>query len=132
METVAEDGGKGPQTEHYDGADGARSENGMHRHREYNILASKATEGGHASAGAANREDGHGAMEEREGPRREEEGMKTHSARSPRRNPTDERSRRGSPTNSRASLTREATAGGGGGGEPPTEKRALTACSGGK
>ena len=51
MEMVADDGGKGPRPDHSDDTHGARSENGMHPRREYNILASEATEGVHASAG---------------------------------------------------------------------------------
>ena len=52
METVAEDGGEGPPTEHLDGADGARTENGMHPLREYENLVLEAMDRGQASAGA--------------------------------------------------------------------------------
>ena len=34
MESEKGDGGEGAQPEHFDGADGARTENGMHPRRE--------------------------------------------------------------------------------------------------
>ena len=60
METVAGDGGAGHPPEHFDGADGARSEHGALTRREYNFLASEVTERGPASAGPVAGEDGRG------------------------------------------------------------------------
>ena len=77
METAEEDGGEEPRPVQSDGADGARSEHGALVRRKYDILASEATEGGHASAGAAVGEDGHGASDNREGPGTAEEGDET-------------------------------------------------------
>ena len=89
METAAGDDSKGNRLEHFDGADGARTKNGMHPLREYDNVALEATDRGQASAGAAAVEDGYGAM----GPRRPERyregrmrGTKTHSVRFPCRN----------------------------------------------
>ena len=73
MEMAEGDDGEGPRPEHFDGADGARNENGMHPRREYNNK-SEATEIGQASAGAAAGEDRHGATVTSAGPRRAEEG----------------------------------------------------------
>ena len=76
-ETVEEDGSEGPRPAQSDSADGARSKNGALARREYDRLASEATEGGQANVGAAGGEDGHGASENREGTGTEEEGDKT-------------------------------------------------------
>ena len=73
METAAGDDSEGTRPEHFDGADGARTKNGMHPHREYNNVASEATERGQSSAGAAAREDRHGATETCAGWRKAEE-----------------------------------------------------------
>ena len=51
IETAAGDGGKGPPSNHFEGADVARTENGMHPLREYKNVASEASERGQASAG---------------------------------------------------------------------------------
>ena len=77
METAEDDGSVGPWQEQSDGVDGARSENGALARHEYNLLASEATEGGPANAGAAGSEDGHGALENREGTETEEKGYET-------------------------------------------------------
>ena len=74
METEEDDGSEGLCSEHYDGA---RSKHIALACREYNIMALEATEGGHASVGATNGEDSHGASEEREEPRMVEEGDET-------------------------------------------------------
>ena len=74
MELAEKDGSKGPRPAQSDGADGARSEHGALAHRKYNRLASEATEGGQANAGAVGGEDGHGDTDNREGVKTEEEG----------------------------------------------------------
>ena len=74
MEMVAVDGGAGHPPEHFDGADGARSEHGTLARREYNLLTSEASERGPARAGPAAGEDGHGATNHSVGQIREEEG----------------------------------------------------------
>ena len=74
METAAGDGGEGPRPEHFDGADGARTKNGMHPRRKYDNVASEAMERGQASSGAAAGEDSHGVTVTSAGPRRAEEG----------------------------------------------------------
>ena len=76
METAAGDGGEGTRPEHFDGADGAKTENGMHLRREYKNVAPEATERVQSSAGAAAGEDRHGATETCTGQRRAEEGYK--------------------------------------------------------
>ena len=60
METAAVDGGAGHPPEHFDGADGAPTENGKHPRREYDNVASEASERGPASAGPAAGEYSHG------------------------------------------------------------------------
>ena len=77
METAEEDGGEGPWPEQSNGSNGARSKHSALVHREYDRLASEATEGGQATTRSAGREDDHGASENREGIRTEEEGDKT-------------------------------------------------------
>ena len=77
IETAAGDGGEGPRPEHFDGADGARTKNGMHPRREYDNVVSEATERGQARARVAAGEDGHGATGNRAAPRRAEEGDET-------------------------------------------------------
>ena len=72
--TAVDDGSAGPCPQQYDGADGARSENGALARHEYNLLALEATEGGPSNAGAAGSEDGHGDLANREGTETEEEG----------------------------------------------------------
>ena len=56
-----------------DVVDGARSKHGALVCCEYNLLASEATEGGPANAGAISSQDGHGASENREGTKTEED-----------------------------------------------------------
>ena len=73
METAAGDGDEAPPPEHFDGADGARTENGMQPRRKYDNVALEVSERGQASAGAAAGEDGHGATETSAGRRRAEE-----------------------------------------------------------
>ena len=77
METETGDGSKGTRPEHFDSADGARTENGMNLRRKYDNVASEATERGQARAGGADGEDGNGASETSEGPRRAEKGDET-------------------------------------------------------
>ena len=55
-----------------DGADSARSKNGMHPRRESDLLASEATEGGRANVRGTGSEASHGATEEQEGTEPEE------------------------------------------------------------
>ena len=61
--TVENDGSAGPRPRQSDGADGARSEHGALARREYDFLASEATEGGTDNVGATGSEDDHGALE---------------------------------------------------------------------
>ena len=61
-ETAEEDGSAGPRPRQSDSADGARSENGALARREYDLLASEATEGVPANAGDAAEKDGHGSL----------------------------------------------------------------------
>ena len=68
------DGGAGHPPEHFNGADGTRSEHGTLARRKYNLLALEATERGPASAGTAGGEDGHGATDHIAGRIWEEEG----------------------------------------------------------
>ena len=63
METAAGDGGEGPWPEHFDGADGATTKNGMHPRREYDNVVLEAMERGQDSTGGAAGEDSHGATE---------------------------------------------------------------------
>ena len=115
METTAEDGDEGPRPEHFDGADGARTENGMHLRREYENMASEATERGQASTGAAAGEDGHGAMETSAGTRRAKEGDENPQRALPAQDPDGgETKARGPPERSRA-LNASGYRGGGGG-----------------
>ena len=68
------DGGAGYLPEHFDGADGATTENSKHPRREYDKVALEASERGQASAGPATEEDGHEAMKHSTGLTPEEEG----------------------------------------------------------
>ena len=72
QETAAGDGGEGTWPERFDGADGASTENGMHPRREYDNLASEATERVQARAGADAGGDSHGSTETSAGRRRAE------------------------------------------------------------
>ena len=74
METATGDGGEGPRPEHFDGADGARTENDKHLHRKYDNVASEATERGQDSAGGDAGEDVHGSTKTSAGQTRAEEG----------------------------------------------------------
>ena len=76
MDTAEDEVGKEPRPDHSNGANGARSDHGALARRKYNILASETAEGYQSSAEAADGEDGHGASEEREGPRTAGEGDK--------------------------------------------------------
>ena len=62
--TAADDDSAGPLLRQSDGADGARSKNGMHPRRDYNLLASEAPEGVRANAGPSARGEGNGATRE--------------------------------------------------------------------
>ena len=77
METAAGDRSTLYLPEHFDGANGAMTENGKHPRCEYDKVASEALERGPASAGTASGEDGHGAMNHSAGWTREEEGGET-------------------------------------------------------
>ena len=101
------DGGEMPRPVQSDGAYGARSKHGALACREYDILSSEATEGGHANAGGVGREEGHGALENQEGSGTAEEWDKTSQCALPVQEP----SRRH--TEARA---------------PPARLRALNAC----
>ena len=70
------DGGAGYPPEHFDGTDGATTENGKHLRREYGKVATEASKRGLARAGPATGEDGHGATNHSAGRTREEEGDK--------------------------------------------------------
>ena len=76
-ETAEDDSSAGPRLKQANGANGTSSEHGALAHREYDLLASEATEGGPANAGAFGSEDGHGALANREGTETEEEEDKT-------------------------------------------------------
>ena len=89
METAAGDGSAGYPPEHFDGADGATTENGKHPCHEYNKMASEALERGQASAGPAAREDGHGATEHSAGWTRIEEGDENPQRASPAQEPEE-------------------------------------------
>ena len=73
METAARDGGAGHPPKHFDGADGATTENGKHQRREYDNVASEALKRGLASAEPVEGEDGQGATNHSAG-RTQEEG----------------------------------------------------------
>ena len=60
---AAGNGGEGHSPEQFDGANGTTTKNGKHPRREYNNVASEASERGQTSAGAAAGEDCHGATE---------------------------------------------------------------------
>ena len=65
--TAADDNSAGPLQQKSDGANGvdsARSKNGMHPRREYNLLALEAPEGVRANAGPSARGEGHGVTRE--------------------------------------------------------------------
>ena len=62
--TAVDNDSAGPLPRKSNGADGARSKNGMHLRRKYNLLASEEPEGGRANAGSRARGDGHGATRE--------------------------------------------------------------------
>ena len=53
MGTAAGDGGVGYLPKHFDGVDGATTENGKHPRRQYEKVASEALKRGPASAGPA-------------------------------------------------------------------------------
>ena len=67
MVTAEEECGKGPRPEQFDGANGARSKHSVLARREYELLASEATEGGPDNVGAACGKDGHGSLSNWEG-----------------------------------------------------------------
>ena len=76
METAARAGGAGYLPEHFNGAAGATTENSKHPHREYNKVASEASERGQSSVGPATGEDSHGSMTHKAGQTQEEGGDK--------------------------------------------------------
>ena len=71
---AAGNGGAGQPPEHFEGADGATTENGKHPRREYKNLALEASDIGLARAGPAAGEEGHGATDHSVGRLRDEEG----------------------------------------------------------
>ena len=77
VETAEDNSRAGPRPRQSHGTDGARHEQGALALREYDLLASEATKGGPANAGAAGSKDGHGALANREGTETEEEGDET-------------------------------------------------------
>ena len=105
METVVRDNGVGHPPENFDCADVARSEHGALACREYNLLASEASERGPASAGPAAGEDGHGATNHSKGRLWENEVDENPKRALRRRKPMEERRRIGAPPNGRARLT---------------------------
>ena len=64
QDMAADDDSVGTLPRKSEGANSARSKNGMHPCREYDLLASEATEGGQANTGAAGSEASHWATEE--------------------------------------------------------------------
>ena len=108
METAAGDSGDWLHPEHFDSADGARTENGMHPRREYKIVASEVTVRGQASKGAADREVGHGAMKTRAGQRKAEEGEENPQRTLPAQQHDGGETEARAPLNSRTRLTRAA------------------------
>ena len=60
METAVGTGGAGYSPEHFTGAAGTTTENGLHPRREYNKVVSEVSVGGQASAGPAAVEGGLG------------------------------------------------------------------------
>ena len=62
--TSADDNSAGPLMQQSNGADGARSKNGMHPRRKYNLVALEEPEGGQLNAGPRKRRDGHRATGE--------------------------------------------------------------------
>ena len=63
-DTAAEKDSTGPLLRQSDGADGARSKNGMRPRREYNLLALEVPEGGQANAWPSTRGDSRGSTRE--------------------------------------------------------------------
>ena len=128
-EMVEDDGRAGTWPRQSHGADGARSKHGALARREYDLLASEATEGGPANVGAASSKGGHGALANQEGTETEEEGDETlQRALQAQENNVEENEARGPPEQSRALNTCDRQGGEGGGG-PPTQWRAPTARS---
>ena len=74
METAEVAGGAGYPPEHFDGAASTTTENGKYPRREYDKLASGASERGQSSAGPVTVEDGHGATTYSAGQIQEEGG----------------------------------------------------------
>ena len=65
MNMAEDESSAGAQPRKSEGADGVRSKHGTLARRKYNLLASKATEGGPANAGAAGSEHRHGDLANR-------------------------------------------------------------------
>ena len=74
---AADNGSAGPLPRQSDSAEGARSKNGMHPQRKYELLASEAPEGGRANTGDTGSEAFHGATADQDGTDPEEKGNKT-------------------------------------------------------
>ena len=118
--TSADDGSAGHMPRQ---SNGARSEQGALARREYDLLASEATECGRANAGASGSEASHGSAVEQEGMEAEEDGDKTLQNTLPARGQNrGEDETRGTPKCSRALNTcvRQKWEGGGG---HPTQQR---------
>ena len=122
METAEGDGGTGHLPEHFDSADGATIENGKHPRREYDNVASEASERGPASAGHAEGEEGHGAMYHSAGQAREEEGDENPKRASLVQEPDGRDMEEQPPPNGCACLTRAAAKGEKGGEVSPSPK----------
>ena len=126
METAAGDRSTLYLPEHFDGANGAMTENGKHPRCEYDKVASEALERGPASAGTAAGEDGHGAMNHSVGWTRGRRGMKTTGVKTWCRSLTKEIQRRDAHPKCHPRLTQEAAEGEKGEGEPlPSSARPL-------
>ena len=76
-ETAEDNGSAGSRLQQSDGADRTRSKHGALARREYDLLASEATEGGPDNTVANGSKEGHEAWANREGTEMEEEGEET-------------------------------------------------------
>ena len=109
---VTDDSSAGTLSRQFYGANGARSKNGMHPRREYNLLASEVPEGGRANAGGTGSKAGYGAMANQDRTDREGRGTKPCRVHSLHNSTTESGPRQGYPLNGRARLTHAATKGG--------------------
>ena len=102
------------------GANGARSKNGMHSHREYNILASEATEGGRARGGGGGRKGRPWGLGRKRGTEEGGGGGQKPTARTPHAGTRRRADRGEGPPERSHVLTADGRRGGEGGGGPLT------------